>query len=275
MSADSSIDGQIDWFFACCIIPIQWVIQHTLPASMAAYVYAMELWAKFVVQFNRTFTAIVDSFHPEIILFYEDGNHHYPIATVRRTKSHVITGNHVWTYDISTQTFHREDCIESRSFRLPYLGASLTYTFTNIDDVTERTIQLGDLSEWIAEQTVVADTKDLPLQVLVTAWAYSQRIPLEIGYNGYILTVMNEDGDEVSYSLSEFEDSSPPSSSSTSVASSTEETRGGIQIIGERILPQSLYDLLVPNAPTNTPLPASPETVGSSESEDDESKKEK
>ena len=240
MSADSSVDGQIDWFFAWCIIPFQWFMRHTLPASMAAYVYAMELWGKCVVQMNRTVTAIVDSFYPEIILFYEDNNNHYPIVTVRRDKSHVLTGHHIWTYDIAKQRFYDELCVEPRSFRLPYLGASLTYTFPNIEDGSTRTISIGDLSEWIADQTIVSESKDLPLQVLVTAWAYSQRISLAFGYKGYVLTVMTEDGDEVSYSLSEFEDASPPSSSSTSVASSTEETRGGIQLIGERILPQSL-----------------------------------
>ncbi len=276
MSTDNSVDGQVDWIFACFIVPLRFLVAHMLPASMAAYVYAMELWRRFVAQFNRTVTAIVDSLHPEIIVFYEDGQNHYPIATVRRDKHHVLTGHHSWTYDIFNKTFHDEFCVGPRSLRIPYLGASLSYTFPNPDDGAERSISIGDLSDWIADQTIRADTKELPIQVLVAAWAYTQRIPLMIGYKGYVLTVMTEDGDEVSYSLSEFEDASPPSSSSTSVTSSTEETHGGIQIIGERILPQSLYDLLVPHAPTNTPLPASPETVSSDDScEEGELKKNK
>jgi hypothetical protein len=276
MSSDNSVDGQVDWFFACFIVPLRFLAAHVLPASMAAYVYAMELWRQFVTQFNRTVTAILDSFHPEIIIFYEDEQHHYPIATVRRDKHHVLTGHHSWTYDISNQTFHDEFCVEPRSLRIPYLGASLSYTFPNPDDGVERSISIGDLSDWIADQTIRADTNELPIQVLVTAWAYTRRIPLMIGYKGYVLTVMTEDGDEVSYSLSEFEDASESNSSSVSVTSSTEEARGEIQIIGERILPQSLYDLLVPHAPTNTPLPASPETVSSNDScEEGELKKNK
>jgi hypothetical protein len=43
MVADSSIDGQFDWFFACFIVPLRFLATHALPASMAAYVYAMEL----------------------------------------------------------------------------------------------------------------------------------------------------------------------------------------------------------------------------------------
>lgn len=277
MSADSSIDGQIDIFFTWFIGSLRSLAGIALPYCLAAYVYAFECWGKFVAQMNRSMSALMDSVHPEILVFYEDGQNHYPIATVRRDKHHVLTGHHSWTYDLAKQTFYDEICVGTRSLRIPYLGASLSYTFPNPEDGAERTILIGDLSDWIADQTIRADTNEVPFQVLVTAWAYAQRIPLMIGYKGYVLTVMTEDGDEVSYSLSEFEDETHPSSSSssTSIMSSTEETHGDIQLIGERVLPQSLYDLLVPHAPTNTPLPASPETVSSSEPEDDESKKEK
>lgn len=276
MSADSSIDGQVDWFFAWCVAPLQALARYALPASMAAYVYAMELWGRFVVQWNRTFSAIIDSFHTEVIYFYEENDNYYPYPSVLRDTYHIFLKNYDWSYDVHEKQFIH-NAIDEHSvskYRIPYLGASLTYQDPEFVELSQGANTVGDLSEWISEQTILGESNNVPLQVIVSAWAYCNHIPLIFGWKGYVLTVMNEDGDEVSYSLSEFEDESvaSSSSSSTSVSSSTEEINGSIQIIGERILPQSLYDLLVPHAPVNTPLPESPPTVSSDE---EESKKEK
>lgn len=278
MAADSSIDGQFDWFFL-------FITTHTLPALMAAYVYAMELWAKCVVQINRTFTAVMYSFCPETILFLEDDEHTYfPVVSFGKRADErrgMITGYYEWSYDVSKQQFIHNASETHRTFRLPYLGASLSGSYSVFGIGSTEPFDVGDLSEWIAEQTVVASTNQVPLQVLVYAWAHCNKNNITLGCKYHTLTVMNEEGDEVSYSLSEFyeEDSGSDvdapqnTSSSMSIASSTEETSGSIQIIGERIIPQSLYDLLVP---TNTPLPASPETVSSDDScEEGEIKKDK
>jgi hypothetical protein len=270
MAADSSIDGQFDWIFHYFYIPIRFLAAHALPASMAAYVYAMELWANCIYQFNRSLIALIDSFHKEVIYFYEDGTQYYPVPTVLREKPAFLTGNSTWTYDVKEKQFIQSPQVDARKYRIPYLGASLTYTVYEPDAITST---VGDLSEWIADQTILSSTNELPLQVLVAAWAYCNRVPLFVGFKGYTLTVMNEEGDEISYSLThdttDTESEAAPTSSSMSIAS---HENGSIQIIGERILPQSLYDLLLPSAPTNTPLPASPETVSS---EDDEPKKDK
>jgi hypothetical protein len=269
MAADSSINGQFDWLFACFMVPLQFLAAHALPASMAAYVYSMELWAKCVVQINRTFTAIVDSFHKEIIYFYEDRNNYYPFATVLRKKTHLFSGHYEWIYDVQAKQFIHNSVVDLRSHRIPYLGASLTYRIPELTDPSWRTCDVGDLSEWIADQTILAPTNELPFQVLVIAWAYCNNVSLIFDFKGYTLTVMNEDGDEIAYSLAglDYEEDSgsdvdAPQSTSSSVSIASHEN-GSIQIIGERILPQTLYDLLVPSAPVNTPLPASPETVPS------------
>lgn len=287
MVTDSSIDGQFDCFFACFMVPLQFLAAHALPASMAAYVYAMELWRRFVAQFNRTFTAVMYSFCPETILFLEDDEHTYfPVVSFGKRADEsrgMITGYHEWVYDVSKQQFIHKASETHRTFRLPYLGASLSCSYLVVGFGSTESFDVGDLSEWIAEQTVVASTNQVPLQVLVYAWAHCNKHNITLGCKYYTLTVMNEDGDEVSYSLthddtdSESDDDAPQNiSSSVSIASSTEETSGSIQIIGKRILPQSLYDLLVPSAPTNTPLPASPETVSSDDScEEGEIKKDK
>ena len=274
MVADSSIDGQFDWFFACFIVPLRFLATHALPASMAAYVYAMELWIKCVVQINRTFTAVMHSFCPETILFLEDDEHTYfPVVSFGKRADErrgMITGYHEWSYNVSKQQFIHNASETHRTFRLPYLGASLSCSCLVFGLGSTDTFEVGDLSEWIAEQTVVASTNQVPFQVLVYAWAHCNKHNITLGCKYHTLTVMNEDGDEVSYSLthddtdSESDDDAPQNiSSSVSIASSTEETSGSIQMIGKRILPQTLYDLLVPSAPVNTPLPASPETVSS------------
>lgn len=273
MPSNDSIDGQLDCFFAWVIFPLRFLARHSLPAAMAAYVYAMELWSKCVVQINRTLTAILDSFHNEIIYFYEDANHYFPVVTVCRSKPNLISGQTVWAYDIHTRQFIHNEIEEPRLHRIPYLGASLTYTYPGF--ATRRDETIGDLSDWMADQTILSSTNELPFQVLVSAWAFCNQIPIPFDWNGFHLTVMNEEGDEISYFLSELDDISINTSSSTSIASSTDEIQGNIQIIGERILPQSLYDLLIPTVPTNTPLPASPETVSSVESEEEEEKKDK
>lgn len=283
MPSNTSMDGQFDWLFAFLIQPFRWLAAHTLPASLATFVCAMELWAGFVYQFNRTVTAMIDSFHNERIYFYDDGALYYPIVITNRNRQRLFTGNHSWTYDVQKKQFIHEDYDGvTRTHRIPYLGASLLYTIPDVG--TCRQVQVGDLSEWIGEQTIQSSTNELPLQVLVSAWAYCQQLSIVVGYKGYQLTVMNEDGDEVSYSLSvnvnvdadeskdetEYEDEIHSYSSSSSVSAT--EGEGEIQIIGEGVLPQSLYDLLVPTVPTNTPLPASPEAVSlasSSEDEDD------
>lgn len=278
------MDGQFDWLISFLIQPFRWLAVNSIPASLAAFVYAMELWAGFVYQFNRTVTAMIDSFHNERIYFYEDGTQYYPIVITNRNRQRLFTGNHSWTYDVQKKQFIHEDYDGmTRTHRIPYLGASLLYTIPSVG--TRRTIQVGDLSEWIGEQTIRSSTNELPLQVFVSAWAYCQQLSIVVGYKGYQLTVMNEDGDEVSYSLSvnadadadvdkskdetEYDDEIYSYSASSSVSAT--EGEGEIQIIGEGALPQSLYDLLVPTVPTNTPLPASPEAVSlASNSEDDD-----
>lgn len=281
MASNSSIDGQFDWLFACFIVPLRFLAAHALPASMAAYVYAMELWRRFVAQFNRTLTACIHSFCHETIFFLEDDHlTYFPVLSYGVSADEqrsMITGYYEWSYDVSKQQFIHKGSETHRAFRLPYLGASLRCSCSVFGLGSTDMIEAGDLSEWIAEQTVVASTNQVPLQVLVYAWAYCTKHNITLGCKWHELTVMNEDGDEVSYSLSEFDEDEPvETSSSTSVSSSTEETSGNIQIIGERIIPQSLYDLLVPAAPTNTPLPESPQTVPSDdELEEGELKKDK
>lgn len=270
MAADSSVDAQFDWLFSWLISPIRLLAVHALPATLAAYVYGMELWARCVVQFNRTFTAIVDSFYTDVIHFYDENGKFYPFATVLRDKYHLFLKYYEWSYDVHKKQFIHNSADERdvSKHRIPYLGASLTYEDPDFLELSQGSITVGDLSEWIADQTILASTNKVPLQVLVIAWAYCNRIPLIFGLKGYVLTVMNEDGDEIEYPLTLIEEQeSPSTSSSMSIASSPEVEQGNIQIISQRILPQSLYDLLVPTAPTNTPLPASPETVSSEEND--------
>jgi len=273
MPANNSIDGQFDWFFS-------FITTHTLPALMAAYVYAMELWAKCVVQINRTVTAIHHSFCNEVLIFLEDDEHTYfPVVSFGESADEsrgMLTGYHEWSYDVSKQQFIHKASDTHRTFRLPYLGASISCSCSVFGLGSTDTFLVGDLSEWIAEQTVVASTNQVPFQVLVYAWAHCNKNNITLGCKYHTLTVMTEDGDEVSYSLGDYDSDSDSEIVDESVSvSTTDSHQGQIQIIGERVLPQSLYDLLVPSAPTNTPLPASPETVSDDEMEEGEIKKNK
>jgi len=162
-----------------------------------------------------TKNAVLKSFDRETIYFLNYGSHYVPIRAVS-SESPFLCKNVKWTYSIETCTFYEMDAISDstiHSSRLPYLGASLR---SNSDSP-------GDMSEWIQDQCVYSNPDtSIPLQVLVAAWALTNGISFDYAYTGYILTVMNIDGEEAEYEVLTGEQlSSEDSLSATSATSST------------------------------------------------------
>jgi len=167
---------------------------YSIPIFLHLYSTLLSGYITLKRQTLLTTSAILKSFDKESLYFLLFGSQYVPIC-VGSSELSLVRGSATWTYSMSESRFFQLNCPHNNlsSFtRLPYLGASLRCG----------SITLGDMSEWIQDQTVYANKESsVPLQVLVAAWALSNSIPFNYTYKDYVLTVMNTDGDEAEYTV--------------------------------------------------------------------------
>jgi len=194
MSVDDTLDTinqNAGKFVRWCIVQVSY---YSIPIFLRLYSSLLLSCNAMKRQARLTKNAVLKSFERETLYFLNYGVHYVPIRAVS-SESPFLCKNVKWTYSIETSTFYEIETIsDSRisSSHLPYLGASLRSDSGS----------LGDMSEWIQDQIVHSKLNgSVPFQVLVAAWALTNDIGFDYTYTGYILTVMNTDGEEVEYDV--------------------------------------------------------------------------
>jgi len=140
------------------------------------------------LQTVKTLTAIQNSFKEDHLqLFFYEG------SMIPQLSSHPVFSNsdkHKWTYDTKTRTFTYKVYREIPR-HLPYISMILQHKIYNkfLDQ---------DLSEWI-ESVKVVSPEDifLPIYVIITSWAYSEKKHIDYSIDNYTVSAMTENGDEI------------------------------------------------------------------------------
>jgi hypothetical protein len=191
------MDAQIEAFFHYLFVSLP---MSCIPYLMAAYVYAVEFSQKAWKQTKISWGALYDSFQDDYMRFYEVINNsivtHIPIVTKQQN---MYNYQSKWIYSISEKTFVLcEIHHDASTHRLPFIGASLEMIENGKTEV------VGDMSEWLMDQTVFAPSAVIPLQLLAAAWLYTAQTldpTLVFTYRNMRMRVVNEEGEEKVYAL--------------------------------------------------------------------------
>jgi hypothetical protein len=137
---------------------------------------------------------IRDSLSKKYLCFFKLSDVDYITYTINNNST--FTEEPEWLYDFESKVFSVLEFGHHTSVsHLPYIGASLNYIYEN------KSKCIGDLSEWIVEQKVNSMDSKIPFQILVAAWKYSFDKTIVISYKNMYISVITEDGDEITYSL--------------------------------------------------------------------------
>jgi hypothetical protein len=191
------MEQQIDAFFHYFLVSLP---MSCIPYLMAVYVYSIEALTKVWHQSKISFGALRESFQDDYIRFYEVVNNtlvtYIPIVTKQQN---MYNYQSKWIYSISENTFVLcEIHHDVRTHRLPFIGASLEM-FEN-----GSTEAVGDMSEWLMDQSIFAPSAILPLQLLAAAWLYTAKTldpTLVFTYKNMRMRIVTEDGEEKLYAL--------------------------------------------------------------------------
>ena len=161
---------------------------YSVPYLLSIYTYILSFSLSLKTQSLLTLEAIAKSFEEESLYFLKYNIFYVPIPLHTSTQP-ILSAPVEWIYYTGSSKFIYTGEQITLTKRLPYIGACLY-----LDDTL-----LGDMSEWIQDQKT--NIENVPLQVLVCAWAYNQKISLEHTYQGYTVTLMDLEGEEYEYLL--------------------------------------------------------------------------
>ena len=146
-------------------------------------------------QLSKTTRAVKQSFESPVLAFFKYGSSYIPMPIHEHTNYSSLP-DWVYTVDTNEFTIPNTEEIHMRAFHLPYISASLLHKYDSTETV------LGDLSDWLGEQIVYAPEGIVPLQVLVSAWMYTNVPPtLLVNYKDLYLKTMNDSAEECIYSV--------------------------------------------------------------------------
>lgn len=191
------MDAQIEAFFHYLFVSLP---MSCIPYLMATYVYTVEFSQKAWKQTRISWGALYESFQDDYIRFYEVVNNsvvtHIPIVTKQQN---MYNYQSKWIYSIREKTFVLcEIHHDASDHRLPFIGASLEMIENGKTEV------VGDMSEWLMDQTVFAPSAAIPLQLLAAAWLYTAQTldpTLVFTYKHMRMRVVTEEGEEKVYAL--------------------------------------------------------------------------
>lgn len=191
------MDAQIEAFFHYLFVSLP---MSCIPYLMAAYVYTVEFSQKAWKQTKISWGAIYESFQDDYMRFYEVVNNsvvtYIPIVTKQQN---MYNYQSKWIYSISEKTFVLcEIHQDAATHRLPFIGASLEMIENGETEV------VGDMSEWLMDQSVFAPSAAIPLQLLAAAWLYTAQTldpTLVFTYKNMRMRIVNEEGEEKVYAL--------------------------------------------------------------------------
>ena len=191
------MEGQIDAFFHYLFVSLPMAC---IPYLMAAYVYSVEALVKVWHQTKLSYRALRESFQDDYMRFYDVTNNslitYIPIVT---KKQNMYNYQSKWIYSISEKTFVLCEIHHDVSeHRIPFIGASLEMLENGATEV------VGDMSEWLMDQTIFAPSASIPLQLLAAAWLYTAQTldpTLVFTYKNMRMRIVNEEGEEKLYAL--------------------------------------------------------------------------
>ena len=191
------MDGQIDAFFHYLFVSLPMAC---IPYLMAAYVYSVEGLAKAWHQTKLSCRALCESFQDDYMRFYEVVNNsivtYIPIVTKQQN---MYNYQSKWIYSISEKTFVLcEIHHDVSTHRLPFIGASLEMLENGVTEV------VGDMSEWLMDQSIFAPSAAIPLQLLAATWLYTAKTldpTLVFTYKNMRMRIVTEEGEEKLYAL--------------------------------------------------------------------------
>jgi hypothetical protein len=191
------MEAQIDAFFHYLFVSLPMTC---IPYLMAAYVYSLEALSKAWGQTKLSYRAVCESFQDDYIRFFEIVNNsivtYIPIVTKQQN---LYNYQNKWIYSISEKTFvFYEIHHDANTHRLPFIGASLEM----LED--GKTEVVGDMSEWLMDQSIFAPSAAIPLQILAATWLYTAQTldpTLVFTYKNMRMRIINEEGEEKLYAL--------------------------------------------------------------------------
>jgi hypothetical protein len=149
-------------------------------------------------QAARVLGAIKNSFQDKYVTFLKYGNVYVPFAHFANQDPILVSSVGTWEYSVGRNEFKSYDATKHFT-HMPYLGAALTYTTISGNETIEYSY---DMTEWLSNQSITSTDAFVPFQVIVGAYAYSTDTTIySPDFSGYVLTVMNLEGDETSYDL--------------------------------------------------------------------------
>jgi hypothetical protein len=194
-SVDTRVDTTLNLFFHWLGAQIPLIL---VPFVMSVYAKSVDTCVRVYMQSARVLGAIKDSFQDECVTFLKYGNVYVPFAHFANQDPILVSSVSTWEYSVSRNEFKSYDATKHFT-HMPYLGAALTYTTVSATETTEYSY---DMTEWLSNQCVTSTDAFVPFQVIVGAWAYFTDTTIySPDFSGYVLTVMNLDGDEISYDL--------------------------------------------------------------------------
>jgi hypothetical protein len=205
-SGHQSLEDQIDRMlktFATWItglIPFSWIQN-----GLAWYVLILETLKWMRTQTTTTVHAIRQSFRKPDILFFEYGGLYVPVLQYD-TSPTLLIGRPSWAYSVETQSFHNVHAIgnvTTKTFSVPFIGAMLHYR-SNTASWDE------DITDWMSNQRIISTSEEMPLQVLVLKWAIDTGNSIVYTFEGYTLTLVTLEGEEMTCDVST-EEIIPPS----------------------------------------------------------------
>jgi hypothetical protein len=197
----SIIENKLDLITNMFSNNFQWTLYTlpmiSLPYLMSLYTYLQSTFTSTLKRIRVIKNAILETFDNEFIYYLHYDPYYIPFIH-RKSRFLFLKGNIEWTYSVNDSIFfnHFTEDDEPQLYNINYIGASLRYYVNN-----SNYISIGDMSEWLLDQKVSINTKQIPLQVLVSAWAYSSGISLNHNYISYVVTIMDLEGNEHYYDL--------------------------------------------------------------------------
>jgi hypothetical protein len=186
-----SVDNTLDWMtknfagFFLSFIPYS-VIINVINIASASINFLNLIFE----QSKGTYNAIVNSFSPTCVFFYKYNSMYIPVVH-RGSEIPPIYGEYEWIYYTDEHCFHSKNSVESdRLRRFDYLGGTL------IQSTTDGSTYF-DITEWLSEQRIQGPTNEVPLQVLVAAWAHTNETSVLHTFEGYKLVFMTLEDDSM------------------------------------------------------------------------------
>ena len=194
-SVDTRVDTTLNLFFHWLGAQIPLII---VPFFMSVYAKSVDTCVRVYTQGARVLGAIQNSFQDQQVSFLKYGDVYVPFPHFANQDPILVSSDATWEYSVGRNEFKSYTATKHFT-HMPYLGAALTYTTVSATETTEYSY---DMTEWLSNQCVTSTDAFVPFQVIVGAWAHSVDVTLySPDFSGYVLTVMNLEGDEISYDL--------------------------------------------------------------------------